>query len=278
MTIQQKFRPAAIEANLNFLEPMSERPVTWQYDPPPGVPVRNFDYAPQRAIVRDGRPFTDRFTLDGEGFALLRAPGTFTLFDEEAAIRSHYYREVERLLAAATGAAAIAFDHNVRSNARIAAGEAGIRPPVDRAHNDFTALSGHKRVRRELAAQGLDPSIVDGRRHAIVNLWRPIGRIVEKSPLALCDASSLSDGDLIASDLIYRDRMGEIYNLVFNPAQRWYYFPHMSPDEAILIKGFDSLEIVARFAPHTAFDDPFSPPDAPERESIETRALLIYPA
>ena len=29
-------------------------------------------------------------------------------------------------------------------------------------------------------------------------------------------------------------------------------------------------------APHTAFDDPFSPPDALERESIETRALVIY--
>ena len=83
-------------------------------------------------------------------------------------------------------------------------------------------------------------------------------------------------GDLVASDLMYRDRIGEIYNLTFNPAQRWYHFPRLTPDEAILIKGFDSREDVARFAPHGAFDDPTSRPDAPERESIETRSLVIY--
>lgn len=277
MTVQQQIRPAAIEATLNFLPPTAERPRSYQYDPPAGVPVRNFENEPHRAIVRDARPLASRLSLDVHGFALLAAPSAFTAFRDEAAIRTVYYREVEQLLRAVTGGArVINFDHNVRNAARAAAGEAGIRAPVDRAHNDFTALSGHARAQRELAARGLDPSIVEGRRHAIVNLWRPIARVVEKSPLALCDVTSLADGDLVASDLIYRDRIGETYNLVFNPAQRWYHFPRLTPDEAILIKGYDSLESVARFAPHTAFDDPFSPPGAPERESIETRALVIY--
>src|SRR3546814_8276607 len=58
------------------------------------------------------------------------------------------------------------------------------------------------------------------------------------------------------------------YVLSFNPAQRWYYFPRLTPDEAILIKGYDSAEDgVARFTAHGAFDDPASPSDAPERES-----------
>lgn len=84
-------------------------------------------------------------------------------------------------------------------------------------------------------------------------------------------------GNLVASDLIYRDRIGETYALLFDPGQRWFHFPRLTPDEAILIKGYDSAEHVARFAPHSAFDDPTSPPGAPERESIETRALVIYP-
>jgi hypothetical protein len=277
MTVQQKIRPAAIEATLNFLPRMAERPRSYQYDPPAGVSVRNFEHEPHRVIVRDARPLASRLSLDVHGFALLTAPSAFTVFGDEAAIRSAYYTEVEQLLLAATGAQqVINFDHNIRNAARMAAGEAGIRAPVDRAHNDFTALSGHARAKRELAARGLDPSIVDERRHAIVNLWRPIGRPVEKSPLALCDVASLTDGDLVASDLMYPDRTGETYNLVFNPAQRWYSFPRLTPEEAILIKGYDSLESVARFTPHSAFDDPFSAPDAPERESIETRALVIF--
>lgn len=41
---------------------------------------------------------------------------------------------------------------------------------------------------------------------------------------------------------------------------------------------FDSIQdgTVAAFTPHTAFDDPSMPPDAPPRESIELRALVFY--
>ena len=105
-----------------------------------------------------------------------------------------------------------------------------------------------------------------------------IGRAVEKSPLALCDARTLADKDLVAADLIYRDRIGETFALRHDPAQHWYYFPRLSPDEAILIKGYESDPRAARCAPHSAFDDPTSRPDAPERESIETRALVIHAA
>ena len=113
-------------------------------------------------------------------------------------------------------------------------------------------------------------------RFAIVNLWRPIGRPVEKSPLALCDARTIAAEDIVTADLVYRDRTGETYALRHNPAQRWYYFPNIAPSEAILIKSYESDPRAARFSPHSAFDDPSSRPDAPERESIETRSLVIY--
>ena len=50
----------------------------------------------------------------------------------------------------------------------------------------------------------------------------------------------------------------------------------MEPDEAMLIKCYDSDEDVARFTAHSAFADPTSPEDAPFRESIETRTFVIY--
>lgn len=277
MTVQTSIRPASVAAVLNFLKPMRERPRTLQYEPEPGVPQRNAEDEPHIMRIHDARPLAGQLSLDEEGFELLRAPSFFAAFDDNAAIRAAYYPEVERLLGGATGARfVLAFDHNVRNAVRAAGGEAGIRGPVPRTHNDFTARSGRERVLAELEARGLDPALVDGR-FAIVNLWRPIGRKVEKWPLALVDARTLGADDLVATDLVYRDRVGETYSLGFSARQKWYYFPLLTPDEAILIKGYDSQEQgVARFTAHSAFEDPQSRPDAPERESIEVRALVIY--
>src|SRR5580692_6323023 len=116
------------------------------------------------------------------------------------------------------------------------------------------------------------------RRVAIVNLWRPIKSPVLDAPLAVCDARSVTPEDLVASELVYRDRRGETYNLVYNPSQRWFYAPEMRTDEVLLLKCFDSRDdgAVSRFAPHTAFTDPTAPQDAPPRESIELRTFFIF--
>ena len=94
----------------------------------------------------------------------------------------------------------------------------------------------------------------------------------------MCDAQSLEEENLIASDLRYPDRTGETYSITYNPNQRYYYFPRMLPDEAVLIRCFDSaLAGAARFSAHTGFDDPETPADAPPRESIEVRTLVFSP-
>ncbi|MBV8119510.1 MAG: methyltransferase, partial [Alphaproteobacteria bacterium] len=97
-------------------------------------------------------------------------------------------------------------------------------------------------------------------------------------PLTFCDAQSLEEENLIASDLKYPDRTGETYSITYNPNQRYYYFPRMQPDEAVLIRCYDSaLHGAARFSAHTGFDDPTTPPDAPPRESLEVRMLVFFP-
>jgi hypothetical protein len=107
-------------------------------------------------------------------------------------------------------------------------------------------------------------------------VWRPIRGPLRDAPLAMCDARSVSPGDLVASDLIYRDRKGEIYLMQHNPKQRWYYVPEMRAHEVLLLKCYDSDAHCARFTAHSSFDDPTSPADAPARESIEVRTLVFF--
>ena len=82
----------------------------------------------------------------------------------------------------------------------------------------------------------------------------------------------------LPSDLRYPDRTGEVYSVAYNPAHRWFYFPEMRREEVLFLKCYDSAtDGTARFAAHTAFDDPTGPRLPVARESIETRSLLFFP-
>jgi hypothetical protein len=265
----------ALTATINYLEPSSERPRVYQCDPPPGVPLRSGSYADHSVTVRNGRPLKGRLSLDREGFLLVDAPATFADFDDSKAVEARYYPENEALVKRLTGAArVVVFDHTLRRAPTAPAPRNGVREPVKRAHNDYTLKSGPQRVRDLMGDEA--PALLR-RRFAIVNVWRPITGPVEESPLGLCDALSIRPADLVPTDLIYRDRIGETYSLAYNPEHRWYYFPRMRTDEVVLIKCYDSAEDGrARFAAHGAFDDPTSPPNARRRESIELRTLVFF--
>jgi hypothetical protein len=269
-----------IKAALNYLIPMAEKPVYYTYEPPLGVPRQNAVYQAYNLPIRNARAIAPDLSLDREGFALAVHQSAVRDFYDDDEVRRVYYPEAEQLLADVTGAfKVIVFDHNVRNAQRAKQGENGAKEPVQRVHNDFTAKSGYSRARAELVARGIDnPDELLRHRFSVVNVWRPIAEPVLESPLAVCDAQSIAPTDLVASDLVYRDRVGETYGITYNPTHRWFYFPQMQRNEALLIKCFDSVEDGrARFAAHTAFDDPTSPPDAPPRESIELRTLVFYP-
>lgn len=57
-------------------------------------------------------------------------------------------------------------------------------------------------------------------------------------------------------------------------AHRWYYAARMKPDEALLIKQFDSRHNVARRRPHTAFTT--TTDYGPTRQSMEVRCLVFW--
>jgi hypothetical protein len=263
-----------VVAPVNFTAPMAEKPYSYNYEPPPGVPPRNTREETHQIKILDARAVNDRLSLEREGFVLIRRPTAATnLYDDEEVL-SLYYPECERVIREATGAArVIAFDHIAR-NAALSAKGNQIKLPASRVHNDYTAWSAPQRVRDLM---GDEAEELLKHRFAEINLWRPIRGPLLRSPLALCDAQTLAEENLVASDLRYPDRTGETYAVTFNPAQRWYYFPQMQADEAVLIRCFDSARSgAARFSAHGAFEDPGSPPNAPPRESIEVRTLVFF--
>ena len=130
------------------------------------------------------------------------------------------------------------------------------RQPVTVVHNDYTIKSGPQRV-RDLMGEEAEELL--SHRFEIVNVWRPIRGSLRDAPLAVCDATTVAFTDFVPSDLVYRDRTGEIYRVSYNPAHRWFYVPEMQADEAILIKCYDSAPDKARFTAHSAFEDPTAP-------------------
>ena len=273
----------AVVASLNYLAPSASKPVSYTVEPPVGVPRFSGTLDSRDVPIRDARSFAGDVSLDVHGFALVPHRSAVRDFYDEGEVRSVYYAEAEQLLTRQLGAAkVIVFDHTVRRRPAerppLTSGRpntSGPREPVGRVHNDFTALSAPQRVRLELGERA---DALLKCRFAVINVWRPLRGPLLDAPLAVCDAGSLTPDDLVASDLVYPDRTGEIYSVVYNAEHRWFYYSRMNVDEALLIKCYDSAEDGrARFAPHSAFEDPTTPADAAPRESIELRTFVFYP-
>ncbi len=199
-----------------------------------------------------------------------------------------------------------------RSKRRISGGQQ-VQGPAHVVHGDYTLTSAPQRLRdlakppsgndtlRSVLAEGqslISPEMVahaleDGGRYAIINVWRNIANEpVATHPIALCDAQSVHPEDLVVFEIHYQDRVGENYFAKHSPRHQWYYYPEMTGDEALLIKQWDSAGALARsqgvrgdasdthspctFSFHSAFEDPSTRPDAPERWSIEVRCIVLY--
>jgi hypothetical protein len=269
-----------VEAELNYLGPTAERPRYYAYDrddsdPPPVMPLE-----PHKMQIRDLRPIGHELSLDVQGFALAEHRSAVRDFWDDDEVRRVYYPEAERFIKEVTGASRVfIFDHLQRRRIpEVADRRRGMpRQPATRVHVDHTARSGPQRVRDLLPDEAEE--LLRGRVQ-VINLWRPIlDEPLRDAPLAVCDSRTVEAQDLVPSDLVYRERVGETYSVKYNPAHQWYYAPEMRRDEALLLKIADTREdIAARFMPHTSFTDPTTPAGAPMRESIELRTLVFHPA
>jgi hypothetical protein len=273
--LEPQTAPGAIEATLNYIVDDGSKVFT-ETAAPGGTDVRTGGKPdPRRVTIRNGRRHADEFTLERNGFHFIHHDTAAGDFFDEAQVRGTYYAEMEALVKAESGASrVVVFDHTLRTADDAMRAERRIREVVPRVHNDYTEWSGPQRVRDLLPEEAGE---LLRRRFAIIQVWRPIRHPVETFPLAICDACSLSSENLVVSERRYPHRVGQTYAITYNSQHRWYWFPQMRPDEALVFKVYDSLtDGRARWTAHTAFDDPTSPGEARPRESIEIRTLAFF--
>jgi hypothetical protein len=229
----------------------------------------------RRAVeIRDGRGAPD-LALERNGFVLVEHASAVRDFFDADELKRIYYPEIAALVKRIAGAErVVVFDHTLRSGDEGEREASLLREPVLSAHNDYTEWSGPQRVRELM---GDEAERLLARRFAIVQVWRPIASPLQSNPLAMADARSVAPSDLLIAERRYPHRVGQTYRLKYSAAHRWFYFPRMRRDEAIVFKVYDSeKDGRARFTPHTSFDDPSTPAGAPPRQSIEARALAFF--
>jgi hypothetical protein len=274
---QQEQSVDFVETSLSYLVDTGEKPVSYSGEPGAAPTQHTGKYEERRVTVHNGRPLADRLSLERQGFILINHETKVRDFYNDEEVRSVYYPEMERLVKELTGATKVLiFDHTLRTEDEATREEKKVREPVRRVHNDYTEWSGPQRVRDLLPADEASERL--RQRFAVIQTWRPIRKPVQSAPLAIAEARSLARKDLIPTERKYPDRVGEIYHITFNPEHRWFYFPNMQRNEALVFKTYDSeKDGRARWTAHASFDDPTSPADAPPRESIEVRTLAFFP-
>ena len=267
--------PATIEANLIYLADGADKLVTYVAAPGGRDERTGGGGETHRVVIHNGRPLASGFVFEREGFRFLPHHTNLADFFDDAAVRRVYYPECEALIKEVSGAKrVVVFDHTLRTASDEQRETQKIRDVVRRVHNDYTEWSGPQRVRDVMGAEAEE--LLRGR-FAIIQVWRPINHPVESHPLAICDAQTVRAETLVVNERRYQGRTGQTYGITYDPGQRWYWFPQMRPDEALVFKVYESVKDGrARWTAHTAFEDPTAPPHPRPRESIEIRTLAFF--
>src|SRR6266699_214017 len=266
-------RAGAVSAGLHYTIDTGVKPVNETFGPG-NIRRRQSGETEERAVtIRDGR--SDEFDLEVTGFEFVEHRTQVRDFFDADELKRVYYPEVEALVKKVSGAArVVVFDHTLRSGDEAEREVKLVREPVLYVHNDYTEWSGPQRVRELLPDEAED---LLRRRFAIIQVWRATTEPIQANPLAIADARSLAPEDLIRAERRYPHRVGETYRIRHNPAHRWFYFPQMRRDEALVFKVFDSAKDGrAPFTAHSSFDDPTTPAGAPPRQSIEARTFAFF--
>jgi hypothetical protein len=268
-------RAAVVTGEVNYIGDMSERPRFHANDH-----SRDFLNLQLRTIrVENVRDYGSTPSLDREGFTLVPHRSAVADFRNVQEITRTHYPEIERLLLDLSGAdrVVVTAPGVLRfSEASPESGTLNNSRPARFIHidvSDATARTFAERSRPDAARRV--------RRSVHFNVWRVLSPPPQDVPLAVCDARTLSAGDLMEADAIFDVRDGpewsfEALLMRHNPAHRWCYFPDMTRDEALVFKTNDSESGQPHHVPHTAFNDPSCPPGVAPRNSIEMRAIAYW--
>ena len=278
--MSQDRQPTTIDAVINYVGPMDERPLFHAQD----HRRDNLRYDPHTVSIHDARGFHTPPSLEREGVALVRHPTRVANFRDPDQVQGVYLAEVEQLVLALTGAARV---HVIPGGGLVRFAErsphfgTGMNTqPARFPHIDFTRGSAPG-----LAMDGFGGSVVElkpGQRLVGYNVWRATTAPPQDVPLAVCDARTVAPADLVVADGVYDEGdpstwwTSEAFLVRHNPGHRWLYFSDMQPDEAMVFLAYDNAQHERPATPHSAFDNPTCPANAPGRESIEARAYAVF--
>jgi len=237
----------------------------------------SFTFIPRRMRIRSARERPERFGLERTGFTWLNRPTACRDFSNPAEVEGVYLPEAAELVKELTGAELVLVFSHIERDAAL---KASTQRPLHTAHIDFNVETIRAIARRHLPSEAHERRLAQ--RIVLVNVWRPL-ETVESSPLALCDATSVAREDLLYGRY---GPMGDAaagvpnsagWNVVHNPAHRWFYLPRMKPEEVLVFKLCDTDPDRPQWTAHSSFDPPGQPAGAQPRRSIEVRTLAFIP-
>lgn len=233
--------------------------------------------------IRNARPIVNELSLDREGFCLIQHPNPCANERNPEVLCQTYAREMIPFIQDYFGTSRVVpkLDAVIfrRAGVPVLDGAhgtpvSGVREPSTSAHIDYMPIAGP--MLAAMANQGLGIPITSYSRLVIVNTWRAISAPPQDFPLAVCDDTSIPEADIVSHD--FTDHATGVSWAAglprYNPRHRWYYFPHMTEDELLLFKGYDSERFFK--VAHGAFDNRLAFADAKPRESIEARFYVYF--
>jgi hypothetical protein len=234
---------------------------------------------PQPMTISDARSWGQAPDLDREGFALAAHVSAVKDFRDEDEVAAIHHQEIRALLLDLTGADDVVVGGRGILRFSEASGRAGTLDnsrPARFAHIDVSDSTSEVFAARSNPAP--DRPL---KRVAFYNVWRAFSGAPQDVPLALCDARTVAEADLIAADAIFDapdqpEWSFEGVIVAHNPQHRWAYFSGLSRDEVVVFKTKDFDPARAHHVPHVAFDDPSCPAGAPPRASIEMRGTAYW--
>lgn len=233
-------------------------------------------------VVHNARLLHPAPTLESHGFQLVDAPTTLDLMDTDV-VRGTFYDECRQLLRRVTGCTEVRGGaHEYRNGFGGETGRRGVKPTPNGSGGAYA--QGIHADMSPAVEDRFARVVADERHFESINIWRSAKpETIFTMPLAVCAMPSVRPEDIVFGD---GQNTGNIkqytkvvdQRLIHGPHQRWYYFPHMTPNEVLLFRQYDTRQeaLNLRTVFHTAVADPATPPDAPMRYTIEVRMQAIY--
>ncbi|MCJ1369111.1 hypothetical protein MMC20_000319 [Loxospora ochrophaea] len=270
----------AVQANLLYMLPDSLHETTKPYYiagiPPAGRKQSNETFVPKETEIINARWNERKFSIKENGFQWVNCP--FKSAVESVDDCQKYMRYMEEFLKEHLNAEQVyAYEYVIRQQREHgvslqARDRRETKRTIHTAHLDITPRCATDKVRSYLPPEEAERLLQSN--WQIVNAWRPLVDVVKSQPLAVCHSASLREKDLIACDMIYPHVTTEIFHVLHNPNQKWYFLREQKQDEVLLMRNYGPNGALG--VAHTAFNDPTSEPEAQARRSIELRCFVSY--